>query len=266
MKVSIIIPVYNGGSKLLRCLQSVTQQTFSDFEIIAVNDGSTDESLCVLQEYQRQEPRLNVYDTENHGVSAARNFALKHARGKYIRFVDCDDVLPADSLERLVSRMEADQAQLAIAPFLEVRGSEVIKRTQISGSDCLNQQAYLTCVRQYPRCFYYSVLWNKLYHRSLIEKHRLSFDESLSWSEDFLFNIQYLAHVDTVAVLDTPVYQYYHYVSGLTLKFTRTFILHPFKTLRMFRLLYINYRNVCLQKKGASLRAYLLFLKKTNGC
>ncbi len=266
MKVSIIMPVHNGGDMLVRCLQSISSQSLSDFEIIAVNDGSTDQSLRVLHQYQEQEPRLVVLSQENRGVSAARNLALKHAKGEFIRFVDCDDVLPPDSLAQLVDKAERQNAQLAIAPFLEIVPGHTIKRTQIPLEICLDKAAYLSRVRQFPRCFFYSALWNKLYRRDLIEQNHLAFAEDISWSEDFLFNMEYLTYIERAAVLDTPVYEYHRNTSGLTLKFVRSFVFHPVQTISLFQRLYVNYRDVCLHSENVSMRDHLHFLKKTTGC
>jgi glycosyltransferase involved in cell wall biosynthesis len=90
-KISIIIPVYNAENYLEECLLSISQQTFGDFEILAINDGSTDRSLEILKKYQAKEPRLQVISQENKGVSAARNLGLDNAKGEYIAFVDADD-------------------------------------------------------------------------------------------------------------------------------------------------------------------------------
>lgn len=265
MKASIILPVYNGGEWLEPCLQSISAQTFDDFEIIAVNDGSTDDSLSVLQQYSCREPRLKVFSTVNQGVSAARNLALSKAQGDYIRFVDCDDLLPSDSLRQLICQAEEHNAQLAVAPFDEVLGPHQTTRTLISSAGCFERDAYLACVRQYPRSFFYSVLWNKLYRRELIERDHLAFDCDVAWSEDFLFNMDYLAYVERVAVLDTPVYQYRHHVSGLTLHFAETFVFHLPSTLKLFGKLFARYHAACLKGQHATLREYLLFFRETHG-
>ena len=107
-KISIIIPVYNAEQYLEECLLSISQQTFGDFEIWAINDGSTDRSLEILKKYQAKEPRLQVIAQENKGVSAARNLGLENAQGDYITFVDADDTLPNDAFSEIISVSSVD--------------------------------------------------------------------------------------------------------------------------------------------------------------
>jgi glycosyltransferase involved in cell wall biosynthesis len=122
-KISIIIPVYNAENYLEECLLSISQQTFGDFEILAINDGSTDRSLEILKKYQEKEPRLQVISQENKGVSAARNLGLENAQGEYITFVDADDWLHPETLEQYIE-IAKKKSDIVISQFLTEKSIE----------------------------------------------------------------------------------------------------------------------------------------------
>jgi len=265
VKVSIILPVHNGEKWIAACLDSILEQSYENFEVIAIDDGSVDDSALILAEYQEKDARIQTITTENRGVSAARNLGLVQAEGDYIRFVDCDDTLPKDSLKELVCAMEKNDAQLAIGPFCEMALGNVIKRALLKEECVLSKQEYLDHLRQYPRSFFYSVLWNKLYKRELITEHHLRFDESISWSEDFLFNIHYIQHITSVAVLEKSVYDYHHHVSGLTGGFAKTVPKHPFASLWLLLYLFREYCRHCLNDGERKWHDYRAFFKGTHG-
>ena len=124
-KISVIIPVYNVEKYLSRCLDSIVNQTFSDLEIICVNDGSTDNSADILKKYAKQDKRIKVVNQKNGGLSAARNTGLKHISGQYVSFIDSDDWIDVDYYEYLVHTMEHNNADIAMAGMRRVRGRDV---------------------------------------------------------------------------------------------------------------------------------------------
>jgi glycosyltransferase, family 2 len=117
-KISVIVPVYNGEKYLLECLQSIQKQTFSDWECICVDDGSRDESLSILQGIAQKDARFRVISQPNGGVTSARRNGVEHADGEYVSFVDCDDVLPPEALEILISRREEYDADIVIGNWM----------------------------------------------------------------------------------------------------------------------------------------------------
>ena len=127
-KISIIIPVYNAETYLYRCLASVISQTLSDIEVICVNDGSTDNSLSILYEYQKKDKRFKVITQNNMGLSCARNNALKYAQGKYIGFVDADDTIEKDFYLLLYNNAERYKAEIACGM---ISSPESIRKTDI---------------------------------------------------------------------------------------------------------------------------------------
>lgn len=124
-KISVIIPVYNTGKYLARCLDSVLGQTFTDFEVICINDGSTDNSGEILAQYAKTDKRIKIINQTNSGLSATRNVGIKHASGKYISFIDSDDWIDIEYYEHLVYLIEQNNADIAVAGMRTVRHGEI---------------------------------------------------------------------------------------------------------------------------------------------
>lgn len=117
--ISVIIPVYNTEQYLSSCLKSILSQTFNNFEVILINDGSTDQSGILCDEFVKQDSRIKVFHQENAGVSAARNVGLKYAQGKWITFVDSDDELMPDGLEVMINMVQggSENVDLVLAGY-----------------------------------------------------------------------------------------------------------------------------------------------------
>lgn len=209
-KVSIIVPVYNGEQRLRRCVESILRQDYPNVEVILVDDGSRDGSLSLMEDYARSDKRVRAIHKKNGGVSSARNRGLAEASGVYVQFVDADDWLPLESTKLLVREAESSGAQLVVGDFYRVVEENVSQKGSIEKSGVLTLQQYADEMMRSPADLYYGVLWNKLYRREIIERETLRMDESISYSEDMIFNLEYLLHVKTVAVLKAPVYYYIH--------------------------------------------------------
>lgn len=206
--VSIIIPIYNLADYLPQCLDSVQGQSYENIQVLLVNDGSTDASLAICQEYARRDSRFQVIDKANSGVSDSRNQALDRSEGKYIQFLDGDDWLTPDATETLVHTAESTGADLVLAHFYRVADERMAPRGHIKKEKVLTRQEFAEEMMKAPANYYYGVLWNKLYRRSIIEAHRLRFDSQVNWCEDFLFNLEYIERVRLVSAVPRPVYYY----------------------------------------------------------
>ena len=207
--VSIIVPVYNAEKGIRRCVDSILGQEFTDFELLLVDDGSTDGSPAILDAYAAADPRVTVIHKPNSGVSATRNLALGKAKGTYIQFLDADDWITEDATKLLVRSALENNADMVIADFYRVVGDDVARKGQIGGdATSLSRQEYADLMMKDPADFYYGVIWNKLYRASIIRDHGVRMDETLNWCEDFIFNLEYVLHVRTVAVLRSPIYYY----------------------------------------------------------
>lgn len=207
-QVSIIVPVYNAEEYLPACLESIRGQTWKDLEVWLVNDGSRDGSLALCREAAAADSRFHVIDQPNSGVSAARNAGMDAATGQYLQFIDGDDRLPANAVESLVRAARTTGADLVIGRFYRISGSRQALQGHIRGRRVLTRREFAEEMVKAPANFYYGVLWNKLYRRSIIQEHRLRCPEDVSWCEDFLFNLEYIKYVRLVAAIPEPVYCY----------------------------------------------------------
>ncbi|MBT4162865.1 MAG: glycosyltransferase family 2 protein [Gammaproteobacteria bacterium] len=209
--ISIIIPVFNADHYLEACLNSVLSQDFKNIEIIAIDDGSTDESQKILTDVASRDPRLIVLQQENAGPSVARNRGLDQAKGDYIFFLDADDTLAPGSLANL--NAESSDADLIIGRFQKldldgntISGFEPCSAGQKSTDDLVSlARAYLVAPNRHLTFAY---AWGRLFKATLIKANHLRFDESMRSYEDVKFNFEFLGHCRSVYVSDTPTYRF----------------------------------------------------------
>ncbi len=206
--VSIIVPVYNAQDFLERCIKSVLAQEYTNYELILADDGSVDDSGAICDRFAGQDGRIKVLHKENTGVSDSRNQALDQAKGEFIQFLDSDDWLTQDAVRLFVRSAQSTQSDMVIGDFYRVIGDTISHKGDIEKEELLTREEFAGYMMENPADFYYGVLWNKLYRREIIEKHRIRMDANISWCEDFIFNLEYLRHCGWIYVLRAPVYYY----------------------------------------------------------
>lgn len=206
--VSIIVPIYNAAPDLAGCIQSIRRQRYENLEILLVNDGSEDVSLPICDMYARIDPRITVISRPNSGVSATRNFAIEQASGEYLQFVDSDDWLDRNATRLLVERAQETGSDMVIARYCRVDGPRETVHGFLREGPALSQKDLARHLLEEPASFYYGVMWNKLYRRRIIEAHHIRCNEELTWSEDFLFNLEYIRYAEVFCALETPIYYY----------------------------------------------------------
>ncbi len=206
--VSIIVPVYNAEKYLKRCVDSILAQDYPHFELLLMDDGSSDGSGEICDAYAKADARVRVVHKENSGVSDTRNQALDLAKGTYVQFLDSDDWIVPEATRLLVQAMEDNKCDMVISDFYRVAGDRLARKGDIEEKRVLNRQEFAACMIENPADFYYGVLWNKLYRRRIIEEHQIRMDVSISWCEDFLFNLEYIRHASTFFALQVPLYYY----------------------------------------------------------
>ena len=215
--VSIIIPVYNAEKYLGYCLNSIVSQTYKNLEIILVNDGSTDDSIKICDNYAFLDSRVRVINIANRGVSNARNVGLKAATGEYIEFADADDVLNPQMVATLVDKMDTYQSDIIICGFEMVsldsnqQPRDIIHfNSRILGEECVYTQKLffekLSCILWKTSLL--ECPWNKMFRKDIIENHNLQFPIDKSLGEDFCFNIDYFAYVNKAVILSDELYYY----------------------------------------------------------
>lgn len=263
--VSLIISVYHAEKYLRRCLDSALQQTFSDMEIIVVNDGSEDASLEICREYEAKDCRLHVLDKENTGVSDSRNRAIAMAQGEYLQFLDSDDWLAPDATESLVYAARKYDCDLVIADFYRVDGAVFTEKQHIRERGLLTREQYAEYMMQEPADFYYGVLWNKLYRRSVIEEHQIRMNPELRWCEDFLFNLSYIRYAERFTAIQTPIYYYMKRKGSIVSSDWKkaNAVLLKFQLLKQYKELYQS-MNLYEENK-LRINAYVLAIAKDGG-
>lgn len=205
-KISIILPVYNVEKYLRECMESLVHQSLQEIEIIAVNDGSPDHSIDILNEYEKKYPQiLKVYSTENRGVSHARNFGIDKAKGEYILFVDSDDYIELDMCEQLYQKAVQDDNDVVICGRynINLNKNEVIKKDPFLNLPM--DQNFKLSDRKYELIKISPFPWDKLFKKSLIGS--LRFEEN-SRFEDLLFTYCLLPSAKNIGIVNKPLYNY----------------------------------------------------------
>ena len=206
--ISIIVPAYNAEKSLKKSIESIVEQEYKSYEIIIVNDGSKDGTKEVCQELVDLYPTIKIIDSENRGVSSARNLGLEVANGDWIGFLDSDDCMLPRSLEVLADQTRQTDIKWIIGNFIsqnEKSGEKILNRQYFNEkvhTGTLNELPVFSASRNF-HC-----VWGKLYAKSVIKTHQIRFDESREYGEDLLFNLKYISYVDRFVVLNTAVYFY----------------------------------------------------------
>lgn len=206
--VSIIVPMYNTAGCIARCVKSICAQTYKSIEILLLNDGSTDDTLAVCRALAASDHRIALVDKTNTGAADTRNQGIALAHGKYIQFVDSDDYLAPGATATLIERAEHAGADMVIAHYYRVDGGKTTRHGFLKRRDVMDQREFARELMDEPASFYYGVLWNKLYRTALIRDNDVLCREELNWSEDFLFNLEYIRYAHRFCAVDTPVYYY----------------------------------------------------------
>ena len=215
--VSIIVPVYNAEKYLNKCINSLLSQSFSDFELILVNDGSKDNSGHICDKFAETDNRIKVIHKENGGVSSARNRGLDEAQGRYIMFCDSDDFVKKDFCAPLLELADNDDDCLVLAGITEFWDNETTKDILCPGltfgenKNLTNKEfcdLYVD-LNLHNQFLLMNMPYNKLFSANIIKKHNLRFDTKIPYNEDFIFNLMYLDKVSTVKIHNNSIYNYY---------------------------------------------------------
>ena len=206
--VSVIVPVYNAEKYIGRCLDSLLQQTFTNIEIVVINDGSVDSSRAIIEKYAAKDERIHLLCQENKGVSAARNKGIENASGKYIMFADSDDYVADTYVADFVNTMESTKADIAVCGYYECyeKKSRQIEKSYFKDNSSFEN--YRQAMLKNPIDNYFSVLWNKCFLRGHIVNNNLLFEEGRSFAEDYAFLINYIKAYNKMAFVENCNYYY----------------------------------------------------------
>lgn len=205
MKLSFIIPVYNAEEYIVSCIASIYDQNIplSEFEIVAVDDGSQDSSLEAMHKIVQSYPNIKVLHQENGGQASARNYGLEHAKGKYIMFVDADDMLIPNSLEHLISKTEQHQAQISISTMHVYQADQ----TYWESNDFKHYDIVVTGEQAILSGLNFGSVCARLFRRDFLMSHNLRFTTDMK-HEDVLFSMMAAIVAERIISIDISTYKY----------------------------------------------------------
>lgn len=202
--ISIIIPIFNKQNYLDICLESIVKQTYSELDIILIDDGSTDKSYDICKKWEKLDTRIRVFNKKNGGVASARNYGLEKAKGEYIAFVDPDDYLKLECIEKLYMALKNNDTDIAYCFAWDI----IQQKKETHTLSLLTGKTYLLNSMEYDWINWkrHTVAWGALYKSNLIKK--IQFDEDLSIGEDTLFFARCVRNAKNLVCLDDALYFY----------------------------------------------------------
>lgn len=223
-KISVIVPVYNTSMYLEKCLTSLINQTLTDIEIICINDGSTDNSLEILEKFAKEDSRIKVLSQENAGLSVTRNNGIKAATGEYIGFVDSDDYVDSSFYEKLYTAAKNNNADLSCATIIRKRPDTEKYRVHYTEEKIYTELKDKLETCSIPKCCY---VWNKIYRTELIKDYPFKtgvYFEDVLWTPEVLkranklvsvpeVNYYYMVNKNSIVKTPTPKKQHDSYVA-----------------------------------------------------
>lgn len=225
-KLSIIVPVYNTMEYVVRCLESIRKQTFQDYEVLIINDGSTDDSENICRNYIRNNSKYRLINKPNGGLTSARFCGWKEAIGEYIVFVDSDDFIEPDYCKDLYDACETTNSHLAICSYQVVTENGISSIIHLPFSQSLItdvQNEYIKPLISYVPETQKRVpgfLWLRMMRRNMITEDCFV-NENKVFTEDMLFDIFYARNISKIAVVQRPLYNYYQSAGSLTRKYRK---------------------------------------------
>ena len=270
-QLSIIIPVYNVEKYFSTCLDSILQQSFTDFELLLIDDGSNDQSGKICEEYAQKDKRIHVIHQVNGGVSSARNIGLNMAIGDWIYFVDADDELLPNCLELLMSNIRKD-VDLVEGRYLQVNNTKPDVMPSFNGEVTFYCKSdYLYCLYRYEPKQYHGFLWNKIFRSSVIKNANLAFRQDIFFKEDGLFVIEYVCNMaQKVVYIQDLIYVYYRRATGMMRTYKRLITTKSITHLKAVSTMYNTMltQNPSLKTRFAAkdeiCRSYLMLTSKNS--
>lgn len=214
--ISIIVPVYNAEKYLRRCIDSILSQSFTDFELILVDDGSTDLSPKICDEYDSHDKRIKLIHKKNAGVSAARNDGLDIVQGEFITFIDSDDWIDEGYLSTLLQFKQYDIVFFSHRLIFE---DGYTSEFRFEDKECESSEIWgvvSALKKNSTKWNFYGYTWNKMFRNQIIKKYNIRFIEKLRVSEDEVYTLDYCTHAQSIKVLPVCVYNYRVLGTGLT--------------------------------------------------
>lgn len=203
-KVSIIVPMYNSEKYISRCLESLVNQTYENIEIILIDDGSIDKTYTICEKWVDKDNRIKLFKHENHGVSYTRNKGIKYSKGKYLSFIDADDIIDDDFIEYLLVLMENYKSDLSVIGLKHFNYEDKIEKNVHNSIKVYKDKNMISGLFN----DFGGYMANKLYKKEIIVNNQLSIDENILLSEDLLFNVSYVNYCSNIVYDSISKYYY----------------------------------------------------------
>lgn len=217
-KISVIIPIHNSGKYLEKCLRSIVNQSFSNLEIILIDDGSLDESLLICRDFEKKDNRIKVICQKQLGVSAARNIGIKTSTGEYVLFVDSDDWIEQDAIELMYNSMLSNKSDICFCGVAISFNGNIVRLIEENLNGLCNYPWDLSKVILSEKYNYSKgyltrdnvsgYIWRCMFKNSIIKTHNLFFPEKVQFSEDRIFLLNYLNKVRCASLVNKYLYYY----------------------------------------------------------
>jgi glycosyltransferase involved in cell wall biosynthesis len=254
-KVSIIVPVYNTERYLDNCIQSLIKQTYSNIEVVLVNDGSKDKSLEIIESWEKKDSRIIYIDQKNLGVTQARKNGVNVASGEWITFVDADDILPDRAIELMMNKSEGFDLVIG---HIQTNLNWSFPRI----NTVLSQKEYMHCLLY--RGFIHWGPVAKLFRKKIIDETMFDIPRNVVSGEDFIFNIRYAAKSKSIKVIEQDVYQYIWREGSATsfnpYKSIRYCLLYEKEVWKSFKGIRIKYFYAYCWRALKTIRRYFKFI------
>lgn len=210
IKISLIVPIYNVEQYLSQCIDSILTQTFTDFELLLIDDGSSDNSGTICDKYAQIDSRIKVFHKTNEGASAARNLGIEHATGEWINFIDSDDWIPSDYLETIMNDINIADLTFWGCSIHRTDNSQTCYRPSERYATEKNEiESYLAYLKNNSQQFeYLGYTWNKLFKTPIIKDNNIRFIKNLNMREDEVFTLSYAKHIHSIRIKSSPLYNY----------------------------------------------------------
>ncbi|MBQ8228751.1 MAG: glycosyltransferase [Clostridia bacterium] len=248
-KFSIIVPVYNIEKYIKKCVDSILAQSFSDFELILVDDGSPDSCPQICDEYTKSDSRIKVIHKKNGGLSSARNAGLDIATGEFCWMVDGDDYISTDALEKIVpfANGDIDIINVGFVAFDDGNLADFSKkRTRYKFTGLADKKTICALAEQACSTRLLTFVWRNIYKTSFIKKNHLRFEEGLCYAEDSAFNMEAFMKADKIYFADVFVYAYCNRASSISKKITKNFDHSVIRHFGLYdKIRDENYKNFC---------------------
>lgn len=233
--ISIIIPIYNVSRYLNKCIQSIVNQSYKDFECILIDDGSSDGCEMICDQWAQKDSRIKVIHQSNQGVSKARNRGIAEAQGEYITFIDSDDWIDPNYLNELFQPIEKYNVDLVVCGLQQQYNNGTFQNYSYKTGIIKIEKQFTNEFTDINKQFLLFGPVIKLYRKSIIQKHNIHFPPEYTYGEDLLFNYSYLEYVKAIYIVDQCLYHYRIIGSGT---------LSSIKRINQFEIDYVQWKTL----------------------